>query len=96
MSAEEMAEANWRLDHSQASDITVSKSIGLSVVGRLAARHDIKIRLRPAESGGLTALVWLPNAILLQQEATASPGTGLGVAGSRPVAPLQGRTGRFG
>jgi hypothetical protein len=74
MSAEEMAHANWRLDNLPATDVAVVKSMGLSVVGRLAARHGIRIRLRQADSGGLTALVWLPNAVLLQQEAPVAPG----------------------
>ncbi len=74
MSAEEMARANWRLDNPPMTDVTVIKSVGLSVVGRLAARHGVRIRLRQAESGGLTALVWLPNALLMQQETAVSPG----------------------
>ena len=47
--------------------------MGLFVVGRLAARHGIKVRLQPADSGGLTALVWLPDAIVVRP---AAPGTG--------------------
>jgi signal transduction histidine kinase len=85
MSAEEMAHANWRLDNPPTSDVTVFKSMGLSVVGRLASRHGIRIRLRQADSGGLTALVWLPNAVLLQQqEPAASPSFG---GRSRPEPP---------
>jgi signal transduction histidine kinase len=97
MSAEEMAHANWRLDNPPAADITVVKSMGLFVVGRLAARHSMRIRLRPAESGGLTALVWLPNAIILPQEAVASPTfSGFGGVRSRPDSPELARPGRFG
>ena len=85
MSADEMAHANWRLDNPPAIDITVLKSMGLSVVARLAARHGIRIRLRQADSGGLTALVWLPNAILLQQETPPAPGfSSFGGARPRP------------
>ena len=85
MSAEEMAHANWRLDNPPATDVTVLKSMGLSVVGRLATRHGIRIRLRQADSGGLTALVWLPNAVLLQQEAPVAPGfSSFGGARPRP------------
>jgi hypothetical protein len=39
----------------------VSRRMGLFVVARLAARHGIRVRLRPAPTGGLTALVWLPD-----------------------------------
>ena len=64
-----MAHANWRLDHPGAADVSVSKNMGLFVAGRLAARHGVRIRLNPAESGGLTALVWLPDTLVLYQEA---------------------------
>jgi signal transduction histidine kinase len=95
MSAEEMAHANWRLDNPPVADITVFKSMGLSVVGRLAARHGIRIRLRQAESGGLTALVWLPNAVLLHQETAVAPGfSGFGAVRSRPDLAETGRHGR--
>lgn len=67
MNPEEMAQANWRLDNPAAADITVYKNMGLFVVGRLAARHGIKVRLESAKSGGLTALVWLPDAIVAPQ-----------------------------
>ena len=60
MGAEEMAHANWRLDNPPVVDVAVSRRMGLFVVARLAARHGIRVRLRPAAAGGLTALVWLP------------------------------------
>jgi hypothetical protein len=43
------------------------------VVARLAARHGIRVRLQPAEFGGLTALVWLPDDVLTRSGAPASP-----------------------
>jgi K+-sensing histidine kinase KdpD len=96
MSAEEMAHANWRLDNPPATDVTVLKSMGLSVVGRLAARHGVRIRLRQADSGGLTALVWLPNAVLLQQEAPVAPGfSSFGGARPRPDMVEPARHGRL-
>ena len=57
MGAEEMAHANWRLDNPPVVDVAVSRRMGLFVVARLAARHGIHVRLRPASKGGLTALV---------------------------------------
>ena len=48
MGAEEMAHANWRLDNPPVVDVAVSRRMGLFVVGRLAARHGIRVRLRPA------------------------------------------------
>ena len=48
MGAEEMAHANWRLDNPPVVDVAVSRRMGLFVVARLAARHGIRVRLRPA------------------------------------------------
>jgi signal transduction histidine kinase len=64
MGAEEMAHANWRLDNPPVVDVAVSRRMGLFVVARLAARHGIRVRLRPASMGGLTALVWLPDEVI--------------------------------
>jgi hypothetical protein len=41
--------------------------MGLFVVGRLAARHGVRVRLRHAQSGGLTALIWLPEAVAMPE-----------------------------
>ncbi|MGH3221943.1 MAG: hypothetical protein ACRDPY_25140, partial [Streptosporangiaceae bacterium] len=35
----------------------------LFVVGRLAARHGVRVRLRHAQAAGLTALIWLPDTV---------------------------------
>src|SRR5262249_40906023 len=73
MGAEEMAHANWRLDNPPVVDVAVSRRMGLFVVARLAARHGIRVRLRPASMGGLTALVWLPDEVITH-ETPAAPG----------------------
>ncbi|MGE5131651.1 MAG: nitrate- and nitrite sensing domain-containing protein [Gemmatimonadota bacterium] len=73
MGSEEMAHANWRLDNPPVVDVAVSRRMGLFVVARLAARHGIRVRLRPASMGGLTALVWLPDEVV-SHDATTSPG----------------------
>jgi signal transduction histidine kinase len=67
MDAEEMAHANWRLDNPPVVDVAVSRRMGLFVVARLAARHGIRVRLRPSSRGGLTALVWLPDKVILRE-----------------------------
>src|SRR5215469_9882381 len=89
MGAEEMAHANWRLDNPPVVDVAVSRRMGLFVVARLAARHGIRVRLRPAPAGGLTALVWLPDEVVSHQGDTGSvsparfelPGTVTGPSG---------------
>jgi signal transduction histidine kinase len=74
MGAEEMAHANWRLDNPPAVDVAVSRRMGLFVVARLAARHGVRVRLRPAAAGGLTALVWLPDEAVTHDGAGSAPG----------------------
>src|SRR5262249_43198540 len=90
MGAEEMAHANWRLDNPPVVDVAVSRRMGLFVVARLAARHGIRVRLRPASAGGLTALVWLPDEVISHDSATSSaapPRGGRASRGGRPPPP---------
>ena len=70
MGSEEMAHANWRLDNPPVVDVAVSRRMGLFVVARLAARHGIRVRLRPATGAGLTALVWLPDEVVAREGAS--------------------------
>ncbi len=74
MHTEEMAHANWRLDNPPVVDVAVSRRMGLFVVARLAARHGIRVRLRPASMGGLTALVWLPDEVITHETAGSPAG----------------------
>jgi signal transduction histidine kinase len=69
MAGDEMADANWRLDNPPMVDVAVSRRMGLFVVARLASRHGIRVRLRPAASGGLTALIWLPDETVTHEVA---------------------------
>ncbi|HEY4007221.1 MAG TPA: ATP-binding protein, partial [Pseudonocardia sp.] len=68
---QELEHANWRLDNPPVIDVGVSRRMGLFVVGRLAARHGIRVRLRHAQPRGVSALVWLPEAVAGLE--TASP-----------------------
>ena len=72
MSDADLVEANRRLAAPDAADIAVSRMMGFHVVGRLAARHGIRVQLRHGWFGGIAALVLLP-AVLL------------GSAGGRPA-----------
>ncbi|MFI6793802.1 nitrate- and nitrite sensing domain-containing protein [Nonomuraea sp. NPDC050383] len=65
MSADELAEANWRLANPPVVDVAVSRRMGLFVVGRLALRHGVGVQLRMRETGGLSALVMLPNTLIV-------------------------------
>ncbi|WP_327426872.1 sensor histidine kinase [Streptomyces sp. NBC_01236] len=64
MGAETLAEANRRIEQSEALDLFDSDRLGLFVVSRLAARHGIKVHLRTSPYGGTTAVVLLPTALL--------------------------------
>ena len=83
MSSDDLAHANWRLDKPPVVDVTVSRRMGLFVVARLAARHGIRVRLRSAATGGLTALVWLPDEVV----AVDSGAGRLGLRGFESAAP---------
>jgi hypothetical protein len=86
MGSEEMAHANWRLDNPPVVDVAVSRRMGLFVVARLAARHGIRVRLRPATGTGLTALVWLPDEVVVHESLGRSGGPGrIGEQIARPA-----------
>jgi signal transduction histidine kinase len=73
MAPEELAHANWRLDNPPVVDVAVSRRMGLFVVARLAARHGIRIRLRPASPRGLIALIWLPDETITPEKSGQGP-----------------------
>ena len=84
MTPKELQYANWQLENPPTADANIPKSIGLLVVARLAARHGIGVRLQPADFGGMTALVWLPDEVLTEHGAmAASRSGGFSNAGSR-------------
>ncbi|GAA4595381.1 hypothetical protein GCM10023194_64690 [Planotetraspora phitsanulokensis] len=64
MSGEELVQVNHRLANPPVVDVSVSRRMGLFVVGRLALRHGIRVQMRTQESGGLTAMVLLPESLL--------------------------------
>jgi hypothetical protein len=67
-----LAEANATLATPPLVDVAAAERMGLVVVSHLAARHGIRVQLRPAstdghpgaEGGGLVATVWLPPELL--------------------------------
>ncbi|MFJ2782422.1 nitrate- and nitrite sensing domain-containing protein [Kitasatospora sp. NPDC087315] len=61
LTAEDFAEINEKLAEPPTVDATISRRMGLFVVGRLSQRHDIRVQLRPSgESAGTTSLVMIP------------------------------------
>jgi signal transduction histidine kinase len=77
LSPEDLSAINERLAAPPTVDVSVSRRMGLFVVGRLSQRHGIRIQLRPSDSGGTTALVMLPVDVA-QGDKKAVPGKGQG------------------
>jgi signal transduction histidine kinase len=71
VSPNRLADMNWRLDHPPMVDVSISRHMGLYAVARLAARHGIRVKLRPGAPQGLSALVWLPGTLAKRDGATA-------------------------
>ena len=80
VSANRLADMNWRLDHPPGVDVSVSRHMGLFAVSRLAARNGIRVRLRAAAPQGLSALIWLPGTLTSRE-----PGVSGGLSSLTPV-----------
>ncbi|MGW0967446.1 nitrate- and nitrite sensing domain-containing protein [Streptomyces sp. NPDC002516] len=86
LAPDQIDEAHRTLTTPEDFDPTRHDRLGLYVVGRLAARHGIKVTLCRSPYGGTTAVVLLPEAVLAPVETTYLP-----VADTAP-APLPSRT----
>lgn len=72
MGEAELIEANERLATSPTVDASVSRRMGLFVVGRLASRHGVRVALRRGlDSVGVTAAVTLPARLVRPIESVA-------------------------
>ncbi|MFB7268831.1 nitrate- and nitrite sensing domain-containing protein [Streptomyces sp. NPDC056244] len=86
LSPEDLAAINERLASPPTVDVSVSRRMGLFVVGRLSLRHGIRIQLRPSDSGGTTALVMLPVDVAHGGKKAPVPGRpGAGPGGQNAV-----------
>ncbi|MFJ5772799.1 ATP-binding protein [Streptomyces sp. NPDC093094] len=79
LSGERLAEENARLVRRERLDLVPTKVLGLFVVGTLARRWGIGVRLSRTRGGGVTAEVTLPAALL--------PSTGPAAPASVPAEP---------
>jgi signal transduction histidine kinase len=75
MSVPELAEAQRRIDEVASFDMTPSKVLGLNVVGRIAFRLGISVRLTESPSDGVTAKVRLPFSLIDGRDRDAAPAT---------------------
>jgi K+-sensing histidine kinase KdpD len=85
MSDAELLAANQRLANPPVIELALDRMLGFFVVGRLAQRHGLKVELRHSWYGGVTALVMLPEQVLVLDAAAQRT--------SRDVGPPQ-RAGR--
>ena len=74
VSPNRLSDMNWRLDHPPVVDVSISRHMGLYAVSRLAARHGIRVKLRPGAPQGLSALVWLPGTLAKREPGPAGGG----------------------
>ncbi|MFD9097224.1 nitrate- and nitrite sensing domain-containing protein [Streptomyces collinus] len=87
LDAEQRAHAERTLTDPDAFDPTRHDRLGLYVVGRLAARHNITVTLRDSPYGGTTAVVLLPRGVLAEVAGAGGADAGAGAgAGPRAVA----------
>ncbi|MGH3786205.1 MAG: nitrate- and nitrite sensing domain-containing protein [Pseudonocardiaceae bacterium] len=74
MTDAELATSNERLAKPPVVDASVSRRMGLFVVGRLAGRHGIDVRLRRGEGGvGIWACVTVPSRLVRVASETVEP-----------------------
>ncbi len=67
ISHDELEKFNEQLANPPEFDLADSDQLGLFVVGRLAARHQMKVTLRQSPYGGTTAIVLLPHGIVVPE-----------------------------
>ncbi|MFG1999025.1 nitrate- and nitrite sensing domain-containing protein [Spirillospora sp. NPDC048911] len=67
-----LASINARLATPPEFDLVDTDQLGLFVVARLAARHNIKVSLNPSPYGGTTAIVLLPHELVVASENMAA------------------------
>ncbi|GAA1844859.1 sensor histidine kinase [Actinomadura bangladeshensis] len=82
LAPEELDALNRRLANAVEFDLVDTERLGLFVVARLAARHDIKVSLQPSAYGGTTAIVLVPHALVVMDEQWQATGEGTAVTQS--------------
>ncbi len=64
MSSDQIIEANDSLARPPLVGLALSRSLGFIVVGRLAGRHGIAVRMMPSPAGGVTSVVSIPPSLV--------------------------------
>ena len=72
LSDERLEHVNQVLERPPPFDPSGSDQLGLFVAGQLAKRHNVKITLRPSPYGGLTAIVLIPQNLVVPEGSHAT------------------------
>ncbi|MEY9847067.1 signal transduction histidine kinase [Streptacidiphilus sp. BW17] len=97
LTADDFAEINAKLAEPPTVDASVSRQMGLFVVGRLAERHSIRVQLRPSgESAGTTSLVMLTEALTQVARPVLQPEEQFTVSRIYPESPQDRQHAAFG
>ena len=78
LSDERRAELNDLLENPPPFDLSGSDQLGLFVASQLAKKHNIRISLRGSPYGGTTAIVLIPNTLVVSEESYEQDGTDQG------------------
>jgi hypothetical protein len=73
----ELETVNRRLAGDPAAGDNLEQQLGTWVAGRLARRHHVRVQLRRSPYGGVTALVFLPELLVIEAEPAAPAGPGV-------------------
>jgi hypothetical protein len=87
MGEDALALANQVLSRPPDLDLR-DRKLGFQVVGRLAQRYGVQVRLVPTPGGGITAVVTLPDALVTERPMASTRLRFAGVAGVAGVAPV--------
>jgi signal transduction histidine kinase len=93
MSEQELIAANEMVTNPPEFNLSSTARLGLYVVGRLAQRHGIDVRLRRSPYGGTMAIVLIPSALVVADQAEEEPPEGA-EAETRETAAEVGDAGR--
>ncbi len=88
---DQLAEINQQLAKPPDFDLANADRLGLFVAGRLAARHSVRVSLRPSPFGGTTAIVLMPGSIVVVPAEAAQPAgqTALGAPAQLDLRPAE-------
>jgi signal transduction histidine kinase len=85
--SDELDAINLRLGSPADFDLANADQLGLFVVGKLAARHGVRVFLRPSPYGGITGIVLMPISMITPagESAAAAGPTGGSAAAATPT-----------